>query len=138
VAEFCLKDAYLTVAATELSDHLVSVDFSVDQEMLDKTAMGDDWREHIGGLLSAGFSAKFNQDFASSDVAITIWTAFIGGVAVAIALLPVNTTIAATNPEYQFNALVKTYPPLGGDVGSLAQTQVTFQPTGAVTRDVSP
>ena len=43
-------------------------------------------------------------------------------------------TVTATNPQYEFNALVTQYTPYSGAVGDLATLSVTWPVDGAVTR----
>jgi hypothetical protein len=134
---FALTNMYLTFNSVDLSDHSTNITVTAEADQLDSTAMGDSWREYTGGLKSGQLSVTFLDDFAASNVDATIWGAFNTGTAVACAVKPVNTTIAATNPEYQFNVLPHQWN-MGGSIGELAGKTLTFNLTGSIVRDVTP
>lgn len=137
MAVFALINEYLTFNAVDLSDHVKKATITAEAEALDSTTMGDSWKEHTGGLKSGQLEIEFLDDFAAGSVDATIWAAFNTGTAVACAVKPVNTTIAATNPEYQFNILPSQWN-LGGSLGEMVGKSLSFPITGAVTRDVTP
>lgn len=137
MAVLALMNEYLSFNAVDLSDHVKSAVITANAAQLDSTAMGDTWVENTSGLKSGTLAVTFNDDFAASSVDATTWAAFLAGVAVACAVKPVNTTIATTNPEYQFNVQPAEWG-MGGSVGDLAAKTLTFPITGAITRDVTP
>jgi hypothetical protein len=54
---------------------------------------------------------------------------------------PVNAAISSSNPEYQGNAVLESYPPLVGEVGALGMATASFKPSGVncnLVRDVTP
>ena len=128
---------YVIFNSVALSDHTTNAQLTAEAEALDSTAMGDTWRESTGGLKSGTFAMTLHDDFAAGSVDATVWAAFDANVAVAVATRPVNTTIAATNPEYQFNVLPNSWQ-MGGQVGTLAGKQLQYPVTGAIVRDVTP
>lgn len=134
---FALVNEYLLFNAVELSDHVRAATVSAEAAALDSTAMGDTWNENTGGLKSGTLTVEFLDDFASGSVDATVWAAFNTGTAIAIAVRPVNTTIAATNPEYQFNILPNQWN-MGGTLGEMAGKSLTFPLTGSITRDTTP
>lgn len=136
MAVFALTNEHLTINSVELSDHTRAATVTASAEQLDSTTMGDSWREYTGGLKSGQLQAEFLDDFAASSVDATLWSAFITGTAVAVAVRPVNTTIGSTNPEYQFNILPNQWN-MGGSLGEMAGKSLTFPVTGAITRDVT-
>lgn len=137
MAVLALTNEYLIFNAVDLSDHVKSAVIAANAVMLDSTAMGDSWIENTSGLKSGTLAVTFNDDFAAGSVDATIFAAFLAGVAVAAAVKPVNTTIATTNPEYQFSVQPGEWS-MGGSVGDLAAKTLTFAITGAITRDVTP
>jgi len=138
MAVFALTNCYVTVNAVDLADHCRQVNIETEADQLDSTTFGPGgWKSYIGGLKGGTVSFEFLDDFASSSVDATLWGAFNTGTAVAVAVRPVNTTIAATNPEYQFNILPHAWS-LGGSIGELAGKSPSYNITGAVTRDVAP
>jgi hypothetical protein len=132
-----LLNMYCVFNSVNLSDHGTNFQLALSADALDSTAFGDNWRESTGGLKSGTFTMNLHDDFASGSVDATTWTAFDANAAVAVAVRPVNTTIATTNPEYQFNVLPSSWQ-MGGGVGTLAEKQLQYPVTGAVVRDTTP
>ncbi|GIH07426.1 hypothetical protein Rhe02_54930 [Rhizocola hellebori] len=137
MAILALLNEYFLFNSVNLSDHTTSCVLTANADALDSTAMGDSWRENTGGLKAGTLAATLHDDFAGGSVDATIWAAFDANVAVAVAVRPVNTTIAATNPEYQVNVLPNQWQ-MGGQVGTLAQKQLSYPTTGAMVRDTTP
>jgi len=54
-----------------------------------------------------------------------------------VVVIPVDTTVSATNPSYTFSALVAEWQPLSGAVGELATASVTWPISGAITKAVA-
>lgn len=123
--------------AVDLSDHVKSVTTTAEADQLDSTAMGDSWREYIGGLKQGTCAVELEDDFATSSVDATIWGAFNTGTAVAVTTKPTSGAIATSNPEYQFNILPTQWG-FGGSVGELAMKSLSLPITGAITRDTTP
>jgi len=137
VAVLALTNMYNIFNAVDLSDHATASTIVADADQLDSTAFGDAWREFTGGLKKGTYNITLLDDFASGSVDATVWSAFNTGTAVAVATRPVNTTIATTNPEYQFNILPNQWN-IGGTLGEMAGKTLSYPITGAITRDVTP
>ena len=135
IATFALTNMYNLFNAVDLSDHATASTTVADADQLDSTAFGDSWREYTGGLKKGTYNITLLDDFAAGSVNATVWAAFDAGTAVAVKTRPVNTTIAATNPEYQFNILPNQWN-LGGSLGEMAGKQLSFPITGAITQDI--
>lgn len=132
-----LTNEYVNFNSVGISDHTQSGVITVNGDALDRTAMGDAWRRNHMGLKAGTFALTLLDDFAAGSIDATTWAAFDAGLAIPIAVRPVNTTIAATNPEYQFNVLPNQWQ-LGGQVGTMAGKQLTYPLDGAMVRDVTP
>lgn len=133
---FVLTDASVTINAVDLSDHVRSISFPYEAEEVDDTNMGDTTRIMQGGLINYGVDIEFSQDFAAGKVDATLFS--IIGTVVAVILIPVNTTVSATNPSFTMNMLVGSYNPINGSIGDLAVAPVHLAPGGAVVRATSP
>ena len=135
-----IRDAYVSINAVDLSDHVASVTFNQSLELQDATVMGDTaMRRLSGGIQDATAEIEFRQDFASSKVDATIYPLL--GVQTAIKIRKSKTdAISATNPEYQVNGMLGEYSPVGGGVGEVHNTSITFSISDgvAVVRDVTP
>jgi hypothetical protein len=134
MAVLAYTDAYITINATNLSDHCKSVTLTVDAAQLDTSAMGDTYTEMIGGLKSGTLSLTFNDDFAASNVDATLWPLL--GTVVAFELRPTSAAVSATNPKWTGSVLI-SQAAVGGGVGELAAKSLTFQTSGTITRAVA-
>lgn len=136
MATLAFTNAYLTVNSVDLSDDANSLTLDLSADELEDTAFGDTFRSRIGGgLKDSSWSVEFNQDFASSQVDATLWAAF--GTAVTVAAKPVNTTTAATNPQYSGSVLISKYSPFGNKVGETAGVSVQWPGAGTISRATS-
>ena len=68
MAKFVLTDAYVSLAANDLSDHVKSVTINYSADMQDDTAMGATSHARIGGLKDWSLDIEFHQDFAASNL----------------------------------------------------------------------
>ena len=130
-----------TAALVDISDHIASVTLTSTYDVVETTAFSTDAvplaaKTRQAGLVDNSVTLEFHQDFAASSVEATIYPA-LGEVA-AIRISPTQGAVSATNPEYQFNALVSEWTPLNGAVGELATASVTWPISGPVTKDVTP
>ncbi len=131
---FVLKDAFVDIADTDLSDHVRSVSFPVEADEVDSTVMGTSGaREFLAGLTSGTLTVEFAQNFDASKVDATLFP-LLGAAAFAVKLRPTSGVASATNPEYQYNAILTSYSPLDGSVGDLATSPVNIRITGQITR----
>ena len=141
MARLVLTNVEVTVAGVSLADHIASVTLGSTYDVLETTAFKGGnvpaaAKTRIAGLVDNSVTLEFHQDFAAGSVNATIYPLL--GTEVAVKVQPVNGAISATNPEYQFNAIVSEWTPLNGAVGELATASVTWPITGAIVKDVTP
>ena len=137
MAAFVMNNAYVMVNVVDLSDHVKQVRLNYASELQDNTAMSNLARSRTPGLLDVTCDVDFEQDFASAKVDATMF-GLIGAAAFAVKVRADAGAIAADNPEFQFNAVLESYQPVGGSVGALAMTTAALRGTTIVTRDVTP
>jgi len=125
-----LKNAFVEFDGTDLSQFVRSVTLSYEAETQDDTAMGDDTRSNIGGLFNWSAEVEMNQDFSSSAVDDTLFSKV--GSTGTIKIRKDAGTVSSTNPTYSGDALLTSYPPIGGSVGDAHTTSASFVPGGAV------
>jgi len=135
MASFAFINAFVSINGVDLSGSVRSVTINTEAEDLEDTAMGDTFRSRIGGLKDWSIDVELNQDFTAAQADATIFPLL--GTVTAVVIKPVNTTTAATNPQYSGNVLVSEYNPLDGSVGDLATTSVSWPGAGALTRATS-
>jgi len=127
-------DAFLTINAVDLSDHIQSVSFTYSAAELDDTAMGDDTHSRKGGLKDWGITVKWHEDFAAASVDATMFP--LVGTNPAIVLRPRKADVkSATNPEYTGTGFVPSYG-FGGNVGDLLPADTQIQAAGTLARGV--
>jgi hypothetical protein len=142
MARIVLTDVEIVIATVDLSDHIASVTLGSTYDVVETTAFaGGDVpaaaKSRQAGLVDNSVTLEFHQDFAASSVEASIYPLL--GTVVAVTVLPnKGSALSATNPQYQFNALVSEWTPLNGAVGELATASVTWPITGAITKDVTP
>jgi len=136
MAKFFAKDYKITVGTTVISDDIASVTLDITSDEVETTAFGSTYRSRIGGLKDASVSLDFHQDFGAGSVDALLFPLL--GSTVAVKIAPTTGTVTATNPEYQFTALVTQYQPFAGAVGDLATLSVTWPVSGEVTRATAP
>lgn len=132
MAKFYAQDYKITVGTANLSTSLASVTLDITTDEVETTAFGSTYRTRIGGLKDASVSLDFHQDFGAGSVDALLFPLL--GSTVAIKIAPTSGTVTATNPQYEFDALVTQYQPFAGAVGDLATLSVTWPVSGSVTR----
>lgn len=134
MAIFAATDYAITFNGTAVTDHCSAVSLDIDVDDLDSTVFGVSWKSHLGGLKGATFGMTLKDDFAASSMDSLIWSAL--GTSVAVTVKPTSASNGTSNPQYQFNVLV-TQQRIGGQVGAIAEKQLSFPVTGTVTRATS-
>jgi hypothetical protein len=129
-------NAKVVINAVDLSAYVKSVSIAYGAEILETTAMSKTTKVKKGGLKDWSVDLELNQDFAGGAVDATLFS--LVGVDTTIGIRPVNTDIAATNPEYTGTAILSSYPPLDGTHGQNLTTKVHFEGSDTLTRDITP
>ena len=135
MARIVLTNAYVLFGSTDLSDHISSISLSSTYDIVETTAFGQTSKTRVAGLADNSVTLEFHQDYATSNVEATIFPLI--GTTTTVVVIPVDTTVSATNPSYTFTALVAEWQPLSGAVGELATASVTWPISGAITKAVA-
>jgi len=141
MARLVLTNVEVTVGGVSLADHIASITLGSTYDILETTAFKGGnvpaaAKTRIAGLVDNSVTLEFHQDFAAASVNATIYPLL--GTEVAVVVQPVNGAVSATNPEYQFNAIISEWTALNGAVGELATASVTWPITGAIVVDTTP
>ena len=129
-----------TAALVDISDHIASVTLTSTYDVVETTAFSTDAvpaaaKTRQAGLVDNSVTLEFHQDFAASSIEQTIYP-MLGKIS-AIEVTPTDDAASATNPEYQFNAVVSEWTPLNGAVGELSTASVTWPITGKIVKATS-
>ena len=128
---FMANSVTVTVNSVDLTDHITTVSgFNETCADLQTTAMGETNISRIGGLKDSSVSITFLNDFAASEVYITL--AALLGTAVPVTITPTSASVSATNPKKTGTCLVTELPFIDGSVGDLAEVSITWPVTGAI------
>jgi hypothetical protein len=118
----------VTVAGTDLTDHVKSVTINQEYDDVDVTAMGATAKAHMPGLRDDSLDIEFFQDFAASKVDATLNTLLGSATGSTVVVIAGGTTASATTPSYTLIGSPYTYNPIDGSVGEASMTKVTFKP----------
>lgn len=140
MAIFANIDPVITVNAVDLSDHVVSADWTETIDTAESVASGAEFVTVKPTFKRGTLSVEFQQDFASSEVYATLAAIMDADpvVAVAITYKANSGATAATNPEMQTNAVLTSMPVIAGAVGQIPTVTASFVFDGTtVTRAVA-
>lgn len=131
------KNAYLSLAGTDLSTYVRSLALEAGAVEQDASAMGVNTMQTEAGLKTWALSVEFNQ--SSTIVDATIWPLVGNSTGVAVIVRRSSTGGAApTNPEWTGTGTVVTYNPhAGGEVGAQDIAQLDITNRGDLTRATS-
>lgn len=131
MAKFVLRDCYVSINGTDLSDHVSGVTITTTRPEVDVTSMGDAFQSFVGGIPDASIEIAYFQDFAATKVDAVHWP-LVTTAADLPFLIAIRSVKAAagssTNPTFLMTSLLLgDYQPIAGDVGSAATTTVTYR-----------
>ena len=129
MAEHVLKTPQVTINSVNLSDHVRQVSIEYSAELQDSTASGDATRSMTVGLKDWTISVEFNQDYSAAEVDATLFGLVGNDTAFPVEVKPTVETRSATNPSYTTTAAVlASYTPVGGTIGSMHTTSISLRP----------
>ena len=120
-----LKDAFVSINAVNLSDHVESVTIDDSVSLEDASVMGDAAQRRLAGLRDWTLTVNFRQDFDAAKVDATLQS--LVGVQTAIKVRKSSAAISATNPERQGNGMLESLPIVAGSVGTTHNVSVSFR-----------
>jgi len=138
MATMVYTDAFVSINAVDLSDHVKSVTLTYEAEILYDTVMGTSGtRSSKPGLKNWTLEVNFLQDYAAANVDATLFP--LVGAAAFTCIVRANKTagVGATNPNFSGLAVLASYPPLTGEVGALGTATASFRSAGALSRLVA-
>ena len=134
MARIVLTDAYVTINAVNLSDHITSITLTTSDDIVETTSFGSTAKTRVAGLVDNSVAIEFQQDYAASSVEASVYPLL--GTTTSVVVKPNGSTTSSTNPSYSFTALVSEWTALNGAVGELATVSVTWPISGAITKAV--
>lgn len=133
MAKQVLLQSFILVNAVDLSNYCSKIELKIEVEDKDITTFGSaGWSEILGGIKSYEFGLTFKQDIAASAIDSILWPLF--GTVVAVETRLNNSARSTSNPAYVGNMLIKEHTPISGGVGDVAELDVTYPGSAALTR----
>jgi hypothetical protein len=130
MAKQVLKDAYIKIDSTVLSDHVSSVTLEDSADEVEFTSFGANYREYGQGLKTASITLEVFQDFAAASVDAVMEPLYNSGGTFTVEVRPTSSSVSATNPKYTMVGRLFSYSPLQGAVGDANTTSVTINNAG--------
>lgn len=132
MAIFVLRNGYVKLGTTDVSDHIREVSVNLSADDVDVTAMGAGGHQHLAGIRDDRFTLTAYSDFSSSIDSI-IWPIFSAAGTILVEVAANSSTAAVTNPVYYHNSCsLLTYTPISGAVGDAATTPLEFVCSGTI------
>ena len=114
-----------------ISTFVQSVSLNRELDVVDITAMTDTVANSIAGVERSSVTLELYNDFATNSVNPLFENAL--GTKLNLILIPVSTTVSATNPRYTMSCLISNWTPINGVVDGVATVSATF-PITAITK----
>lgn len=131
MAKQVLKNAFIEVGGTNISNHCSTVTLEDSADEVDLTGFGPGgYREFGQGLKDATITAEIFQDFAPGAIDSVLYPLYDSGGTFQIKVRADAGTVSASNPQYSMTARLFSYSPLAGAVGEANSTDVVFRNAG--------
>lgn len=137
MAKYVVKTPQIEVNSVDLSAYLEDVTLTYEADEIESTSSGTtvNDKSFVAGLRSWSIDATLQQSYAAAQVDATLF-GLVGAAAFPVKVRPTSAAKAATNPSFEGNCILTSYPPLTGKVGELARVNIKLRGTGALTRSV--
>lgn len=136
MAKFVMLSSFLALNAGDLSAYTSKIELSIEVEEKESTTFGSGGsKEVLGGIRSGSLAVTFKQDVAASQIDSIMWALL--GTVTTFEVRATSAAVGTSNPKYTGSVLVKSWSPLNGSVGDLAEVSVTLPTTGAIVRATS-
>ena len=131
MAKFVMKDAYIAIGGTNVSDHCSDVSLEDKADEIDVTSMGPAaYKQFIQGFHDATITATFFSDFAANQVHSILQPLYSAGSTFLVEVRPTSGTPSATNPKAQMTSTMYSYSGIAGKIGAAAEMTVAFRNAG--------
>jgi hypothetical protein len=142
MARLVLTDANVLFATNDISAFITSVSLSTSYDVIDTTGISTTGaaRTRLAGLADNSITIEFNNDYADNSLEElingTTTTNGSVGLVVAMQVKPTSGATSASNPKFNFNALIAEWQPLSGAVGELSTASVTWPISGPIAKAI--
>jgi len=126
-----IKDPVLTIDGNDISTYVSSLTLNAEIEEQDGTAFGDGVRDYEAGLESNSAQITIKHADAMSALEGILWP--LRSTKVILVARFKAAAVGTDNPSYTATVLVGSLP-LGGQVGSIMESSVTWRLCSTITR----
>lgn len=116
----------VTYNSVDISDHVESIEVSMEIEDVDLTAMGNAARVHGPGLRNDKITLNLFQNFAAGKIHQTVYPLVGSSSGAAMVIKPTTSSVSTVNPSFTATVAPFSYSPLAGSVGDASQTSIEF------------
>ena len=135
MAKMVLLAAYLNIASNNLHDHCSKIELSAEIEDKDVTVFTSlGWKEVLGGLGSGTLGITLKNDYAAAAVDSIMWPLMLTRTPQTFEVRADQGSVSTSNPKYTGTILIKEWKPIVGSVGDVAEAEVSYPTSGAITR----
>jgi hypothetical protein len=128
-----LKTTHLTLAGVDVSDWCSKIELTCEVDEKDVTTFGSaGWMEVLGGIAKGQLAVTFKNDYVDDQLDEDLFALF--GTVTTFATRPTSSAVGTGNPSYSGSVLIKELKPIAGAVGDVAEQDVTWPTSGAVSR----
>lgn len=135
MTKIVLLDAQLSIANNDLTNWTSKIELSDEFEAKQTTNFGSGGAEEVlGGLEKFEAAITFKQDYDDNQLDEIMWA--LRRTVVTFAARPKVAIVGASNPKYSGSILITKWVPLSGEVGDVAEVDVTYPGSGPLARGV--
>lgn len=143
MAKIVLTNAYVLLNGLyDVSDYVASISLSTTHDLIETTQMNDVYKTVIAGLGQNQVTFEFHQNYSDNGLEEIINGTSLAnssvGTAIPIEVRPINAPASASNPKYQFNAVISEWQSVNAAVGELATVNVTWPISGPINKYITP
>lgn len=136
MAKKVLLDAVLVIDGDDLTDWCAKIELEDEFEDKEITTYGSNGaKEVLGGLESGTIGITFRNSFTAGELDEIMWAkrrSVVTWTARAAA-----SAVDSSNPQYSGELLVNSWSPIKGNVGDVAEVDVSFPMSGPMARATS-
>ena len=134
MAKLVLTNANISIAGTDVSSSVASVQIETSVDEVETTAFGPgNGKTRVGGLLDTTISLDMHNDFSAIEGLVYP----LIGSTTTVVVKPNGTAVSTSNPSFSAVVLVTGWSPVNGAVGELNTISVSWPVSGTVTKAVA-
>jgi hypothetical protein len=131
MGKYVLRDAYIAINGTVVSNYASSVELADDADDIDFTGFSSAGYKEIGqGLKDATITCTFFSDFAAGGINGIIQPLYASGGTFGVEVRPTSAAVSATNPKATMTARIYSYSGIAGGVGDASTFDAAFRNAG--------